>query len=183
MGVNHSLIFSNKTMKIKFIACKIQYQSLIPPQEQISHKDVLDAIISACQKDYTIKQADGTIKTELGLDHEALWWKTHKVSSVTFGRFAEVYKKFEKKADQCFQHMTSERATQMSSQIMLICEPFKTMVNAKSSESRLDKSNRQQTLIDTLSHNKSERVVTLKDDAQRSIKEAIVGKEKENVVE
>lgn len=153
------------------------------PPEQYNHKDVLDAIISACQKEYLITQADGSTKTELGLDHEKLWWKTHKVNAITFGRFAKVYKVFEKKAEQCYQHMPMERAKVMSEQIMQLCEPFKTMVDAKSSESKLDKQNRQQTLIDTLSHNKSERVVSLKEDGKRSIKDAILGKEKEDAAQ
>jgi len=150
--------------------------------EQISHKDVLDAIISACQKPYEIEQPDGKKKVELGLDYEKMWWKTHKVSSNTFGRFAKVYKVLEKKGTQCKFYMTAERADVMAQQLRDICEPYTTAIDAKSSESRLNKQNKQQTLIDTLSHNKAERVVTLKDDAGRSLKEAIMGKEKEDEV-
>lgn len=152
---------------------------MIPQTENISHKDVLDAIISACQKPYKVEQPDHTYKEELGLDYEAMWWKTHKVASVTFARFAKVFKVLELKADQCKFHMTSERAEVMEAQLRNICIPYKISTDAKSSESRLNKQNRQQTLIDTLSNNKSERVVSLKEEGGRSLKEAILGKEKE----
>ena len=145
----------------------------------ISHKDVLDAIISACQKEYDVPQPDGSTKREMGLDSDAMWWKTNQVPAPTFGEFAKLYKRLWAKAEQCKFHMMPERAIVMESQIKDMCGPFKTSIDAKSSESRLNKLNRNKTLLDTLSHNKAERVVSITEEGKRSLKEAILGKEKD----
>lgn len=145
----------------------------------ISHKDVLDAIISACQKDSEVTQADGSVTIEKVLDSWAVWWKTNQVPSPTFGEFAKMYERLWAKADQCKFHMMPERAEVMAQQIKDMCLPFKSSIDAKSSESRLNKLNRNKTLIDVLSHNKAERVVSIQEEGGRSLKEAILGKEKD----
>lgn len=151
--------------------------------ETISHKDVLDGILSACQKEYDITQPDGTIKKELGLDYVSMWWKLHKVNSPFFGRYAKILTDLENKAIDCFNHMVYDRAQVMADQILRTCLAHKRSIDAKSSETRLDKHNKQQSLIDTLADNSSEnrRVITLKDEAKKSFLSSVFGaKEAEN---
>lgn len=150
--------------------------------EHISHKDVLDGILTACQKEYDIVQPDRTIKKELGVDYVALWYKLHKISSPFFGRYARKLTKEENKAIECFNHMTFERAEILADQILRDVWSHKRSIDAKSSETRIDKHNKDLSLIDTLTdtHTKSTRIISLKDEGRRSLKEAITGKEKEN---
>ena len=153
--------------------------------QNVTHKDVLDGILSACQKEYDITQPDGSIKKELGLDYVSMWWKLHKVNSPFFARYAKILTDLENKAADCFNHMTFERAQVMADQILRKALSHKRSIDAKSSETRLDKHNKQQSLVDTLADNSSEnrRVITLKDDAKRSFLNSLIGnQEKEDSV-
>lgn len=143
--------------------------------QQVTHKDVLDGIISACQKEYDITQADGSTKKELGLDHVAMWYKLHKINSPFFGRYVRELTKEENKAVECFNHMTYERAAVMADQILRDVWSHKRSIDAKSSETRIDRHNKQDSLIDTLADNssKSTRIISLKDDAKRSFASAL----------
>lgn len=153
--------------------------------ENVTHKDVLDGILTACQKYYEVTNPDGSIKKEVGVDFVSLWWKLHKVSSPFFARYAKILTDLENKAADCFNHMPLERAEVMADQILKRAISHKRSIDAKSSETRLDKHNKQQSLIDTLADNSTEarRIVTLKDDAKRSLKESFMGVEKKSIME
>lgn len=153
--------------------------------ENITHKDVLDGILSACQKEYDILQKDGTTKKELGLDYVSMWWKMHKVNSPYFGRYAKVLTDLENKAVECFNHMCYERAQVMADQILRKCLSHKRSIDAKSSETRLDRHNKQQSLVDTLADNSSEnrKIISLREEGKKSgLAGFIGGKEKEDVM-
>lgn len=153
---------------------------LIPQSEAVTHKDVLDGIITGCQKEYITEGENGRPKKELGIDYVSMWYKLHKINSPFFGRYTRKLTREENKAVDCFNHMTSERAEVMADQILRDVWSHKRSIDAKSSETRMDKHNKQDSLIDTLADNssRSTRIVSLKDDAKRGLKESILGIEK-----
>ena len=172
------------TNGIKFI---IVWNNTIPVSQQsdgINHKDALDAIISACQKDVDIIDDDtGKPRKERVLDNVSMWWKTHIINQPGFGRYAKILTNLENKATDAPNHMTMERAQVCMQQIMLEALSHKHSIDAKSSESRYDKNNKQQTLMHMLNAAKSERVVTLNEEAKRSLFESIFGGEKKKAAE
>lgn len=152
--------------------------------EGINHKDALDAIISACQKDVDIADDEtGKTRKERVLDNVSMWWKTHIINQFGFGRYAKILTNFENKAFDAPNHMTMERAEPCIKQIILEVESHKRSIDAKSSEARYDKNNKQQTLMHMLNAAKSERVVTLNEEAKRSLFESIFGGEKKKAAE
>lgn len=60
--------------------------------------------------------------------------------------------------------MCQERATVMSQQILSLGKVYRRSIDAKSSESRVDERNAQETLIDTLKQNKITRTYSLQND-------------------
>lgn len=169
---------------IKFITFGFGISLLSQQPEGISHKDVLDAIISACQTDIDIiDEQTGKTRKERALDYVSVWWKTHSVNSATFGRYAKSLTDYENKAVEAFNHMTHERAEVVAGQILRKVLSHKRSIDAKSSESRMNAQNKQQTLLHMLSSNKTERVLSLNEEAKRSLFESIFGGEKKNAAE
>ena len=155
----------------------------VPQVESANYKDAIDAILTSCQELQDTKDQNGEIIKQIGMNYKRLWWKTHNISSTTFGRFALEVENLSSKAEQCVNHMSPERALVMSKQIMAIVDSYKYSIDAESSRTRLNKDNRQPSLIDRFTNQKQERVVTLKDDASRSLKDAFLGREKRDASE
>lgn len=150
--------------------------------QHVSHKDVLDGLVSACQKEFDVIQPDKTIRKELGLDYVSMWWKLHKVNSPVFGRYAKILTDLENKAVECFNHMSLEKAKVFADQILRVVLAHKRSIDAKSSETRIDEHNKEQCLLDTLADTstKSTRIVNLKDEARSSILAGIgIGKKED----
>ena len=69
----------------------------------------------------------------------------------------------------------------MAKQIIAIGKCYRRSIDAKSSESRVDKRNAQETLIDTLKQNKVTRSYVMKhDDAKNGFFSGFIGKRAEN---
>lgn len=151
---------------------------MLPSQESISHKDVLDAILSACQKQYESEDANGKIVRQFDLDHKSLRWKTHKIASPKFGAFARALEKYENKASKCINNMTAQRAAVIAEDIIKDVEAYTYAIDAKSSETRLNKLNRNVCLVDTLSNQTQTKVLSFKEEAKKGLGEAIFGKKK-----
>lgn len=134
------------------------------PDSQKENEDLIDLLITSYQYAEDVTQADGTIQKQLILDPEIPYWQLHKVNSPRFARFVLKLKKFEAKAADCYHNMCYERADVMAKQILLLGKVYRRSIDAKSSESRVDDRNAQETLIDTLKQNKITRTYSLKND-------------------
>lgn len=149
------------------------------PEGSKAHNDLIDILIEAAQKVEEVDQPDGSKQKQMVADPEILWWKTNIVNSPHFGRFAYELKGFEHLAEQCYNNMSNPRAAVMAQQILAIASSFRRSIDAKSSESLRDKQNTQSTLIDKINRNKIEKAFTLKGEAKRTFKDALLGKEAE----
>lgn len=155
----------------------------VPSVEQANYKDAIDAILTSCQELQDAKDQNGEIVKQIGMNYKRLWWKLHSVSSTTFGRLALEVENLAGKAEQCQNHMSPERALVMSRQIMNIVDSYKYSIDAESSRTRLNKDNRQPSVLDRLTNQKQDKTITFKEDAKRSFKDAIMGAEKRNASE
>ncbi|MDC8438261.1 MAG: hypothetical protein LV468_04590, partial [Candidatus Nitrosotenuis sp.] len=59
----------------------------------------------------------------------------------------------------------------------------KYSIDAESSRTRMNKDNRQPSVLDRLTNQKQDKTITFKEDAKRSFKDAIVGAEKRSAAD
>ena len=153
---------------------------MVLPESQKENEDLVDLLITSYQYQEDQENPDGTISKINILDPEIPYWQLHKVNSPRFARFVLKLKKFEAKAADCFNNMSQERAEVMSKQIMAIGRAYRRSIDAKSSESRVDERNAQETLIDTLKSNKIQRSYVMRtDDIKSGFLNGVVGKKAE----
>jgi|APSaa5957512535_1039671.scaffolds.fasta_scaffold01088_28 hypothetical protein len=138
-------------------------KKLVIPEGSPQHNDVVDVVIQSATKDSLVEQKDGTFLRTQVIDGESLWWKMGKVDSEKFGGFAFELKELERMAKEAFNNMCFERATQFHDQIIDFCQSFRSSIDAKGSESRRDKHNAKQTILDTLGRQRSEKIYTIED--------------------
>lgn len=148
---------------------------VIPEAEQ-QNNHVIDLISTAAHHMEEVER-EGVMEKTLVLDPESLYWATRSVNSNTFGRFVYELKNLETLAFEAVNHMTLKRATVFREQILRLVDAYKKSIDGKSSESIRDKHNSQLTLIDKLSKNKQERVITMPDELKRSFMSGLMGKE------
>jgi hypothetical protein len=146
------------------------------PESEKPTNDIVDMIIEGCQTIEVVKARDGTESRQLTLNPKKVWYKTHIINSPTFGRYTLFREMLEDKAQQCFYHMSQERASILSNQIIDLCESLDYSIDAKSSECLRDKNNTQSTLIDKINRNKIERQYTIKEDVKQGMLDGIMGR-------
>ena len=154
------------------------------PDGQQKYTDLIDIVIQAAQTQVDVEQKDGSITKETIIDPEVIWWKTGSVNSPTFARFALELKELERLALTAFENMMPDRARAFAHNIIDLGTSYRRSIDAKSSESRLNKENSQSTLIDKINRNKIERVYTSKgEQTKKSLADIFMGRDKENDIE
>lgn len=148
---------------------------MIPDSEQ-QNNHVIDLISTAAHHMEDV-EIEGVIKKTLVLDPESLYWATRSVNSNTFGRFVYELKNLETLAFEAVNHMTLKRATVFRDQILRLVDAYKKSIDGKASESIRDKHNSQLTLIDKLSKNKQERVITMPEELKKTFLEGFGARE------
>jgi hypothetical protein len=143
------------------------------------HNDLVDLIIQSATKSVDVKNEDGTIFRERQMDDDILWWKTHSISTNTFGAVAFELKEWERMSLNASASMCPIRADQVSHDIMEISQSFRRAIDAKSSESLRNKNNSQSVLIDKVGRNRVEKVYTMKDQMSKSLFNSFLGRDKE----
>ena len=144
----------------------------IPDTEQ-QRNDVIALLTDAAQKVEFEEQEDGKLKKVFALDVESIYWETRSVDSPSFARSTLELKNLESKADQCYFHMSKERADVISKQIKDIVANYRYSIDAKSSETRLDRNNAKPNLIDRLLRNRQEKIYNLKEQGGKSLLEGM----------
>lgn len=147
------------------------------PDTEKTHNDVIDLLTDSYQVVVEEPDEAGTPQKMLQLDPEIVWWQTHLINSNAFGRFAYEYKVFEGKARDCYNNMTKARADIISKQILEICNAYKRSIDAKSSETRIDKNNNTSNLIQTVSRNKQERYYNIKGEGKKTFIDGFLGRD------
>ena len=149
------------------------------PETQRENQDLTDLFTTASQEVKEVPDEQGIDQRVLELNPDILYYKLQNVSSNRFGRMALLVKLVEKKADEAIYNMSRERALVYKKQIIAIVEAYKRSIDAKSSESVLDKNNKMQTLIDKVKGNKQEKIYTVKDEAKNRGVLGFVGSKEE----
>lgn len=150
------------------------------PEESPRWNDLVDVVTRSSTKTIQIEQKDGSITTEQVLDEETLWWKTLDVSNEKFSRMAFELKEWERLGDLAYSNMPKERADQFYKDVMGIGQSYRRAIDAKSSESRVDKHNSKKTLLDKMGKTTTEKIYTSKGtEVKRTLGDVMLGRNKE----
>lgn len=156
---------------------------LIPDVQQKGNSDLVDVLTQASMKSIEREQPDGTIALEDAIDQEIMWWKTLEVSSPRFARFAFEIKELERQFNVAMSAMPAERAAQIGQDLLQMAQSYRRSIDAKGSESVIDKHNRKQTVFDKVGRNRIERIYATKGEKSRSLVDAISGKRKDDDID
>ena len=153
------------------------------PDAERTRNDVIDLLNDAAQKIVYVENEHGKQEARLQLDPEQIYWITRNVDSPHFSRMALEIKKLESMADEAIDHMTPERASVFSKQIKAIVQNYKTSVDAKSSETKMDKMNAKSNIIDKFLRQRSERVLSIEDNMKKSVLDGFKGNNQKEMAE
>lgn len=156
---------------------------MVLPDTERARNDVIDLLNDAAKKNVMVKNEHGIDEPKVVLDSDQIYWSTRNIDNPHFGAMAKELLKLENMRDEAFDHMTPERANVFYRQLTAICLVYRKSIDAKSSETRMDKMNSKSNLIDKLLKQKSERVLSIEDKAGSSLADAFKGKQKQNEVE
>ena len=148
-------------------------------QEKTIHKDALDVILEASKK-LEISEIEGKMERVLINDFESIYWGTRNVASANFSRFVLKLKELENLGKQSKNHMMPERAKIIEDGILAIVTGYKYSIDAKSSESVLDKDNKQTTLVDKFFQQKIEKRYTTNEKIKKGLLASFIGKDQED---
>lgn len=148
-----------------------------------SRNDVIDLFNDAAQKIVYIENEHGKPEPRLQLDPESIWAITRDVNSNRFSGMVHELKKLESMADECYEHMSEERATVLSRQIKAICYNYRISIDAKSSETRIDEKNTKSNIVDKLLRQRQERVLSFDDNMKRSLLDSFKGRNSKEMSE
>ena len=149
------------------------------PDGQDKHNDLVDLIIQSSTKLVNVQNEDGTTYQEQQLDSDSLWWKTHSISSNTFGALAFELKEWERMSIQARENMCTDRSIQISQDILEMSQSYRRAIDAKSSESLRDKNSAQSVLLDKVGRNRVEQVYSMNDQVNKSLINSFLGRDKD----
>ena len=156
---------------------------MVLPETERTRNDVIDLFNDAAQETVMIENEHGVSEPRLKLNPESIWALTRTVDSPYFGRMVLELKKYESMADEAYEHMSPDRAKVISEQIKRDCKNYRLSIDAKSSETRMDKHNAKSNVVDKLLRQRSERVLTIEDQMKHSILDGFKGKNAKEVAE
>lgn len=137
------------------------------PETEKNQQDAVDLVLQGTKK-YVKVLKEGVEINEEVIDSNSVWWKTQLVNSPTFGLLAFELENLESFAQQAFNYMSPERAEIIGRQILDFCLSIRRAIDAKSSETKMDKNNNQNSLIDRVMRMKQERYISIKDDMKKN---------------
>lgn len=153
------------------------------PEQREQHEHVYNLIADGMKKRVPIYDSEGRFTGyEHVVDNKSARYKTGVVNSPHYAAFAKDVEDFLNLAETAKKFMTAERAEALAQDIYLEYGSYSYSIDAKSSETLRDKNNAQACLIDKGFRQKSERAITIKDEAKRSFMDAFTGKKKEETL-
>ena len=142
-------------------------------------QDILDVLRESASQEVERLGPDDKPYIGEAVNHRIIWWKTHAVNSIRFGRMALELEMFGRLAKEAYRRMPFERAEVVAQEVGEICDAYMRSVDAKSSESRRDAHNSQATYLDRINRNKVEHVYTSRDAASQGILAGVLGRRRE----
>ena len=150
---------------------------MMRPEEENNHEGAIAFLHDACQTIEMVEGEDHVFRPEQVLNWKRVWWKTLTVTSNRLGEHAKNIEDLESMARDAHNFMHRSRADVLKRQILESVENYRLALDSKSSESVRDSHNATTTMMEKLLKNKQERVITVKDEIGRSLKDSIIGKE------
>ena len=135
--------------------------------------DVLDFIGDGCEQIVDMPDGNGKLVPSLVRNHKKIGYKSQNVDSNCYGDFATESENFLLLADEAKYNMSEPMAESLKNAIKARFQAWEYGIDGKSSESLRDGHNARTTLVDKFIRNRQERIVTLKDDARKSIFEGM----------
>ena len=111
----------------------------------------------------------------------SLWCKTLSVASNTLSQVIFELMEWIRNGGAAKNNMCVERANEWESEVMAVSESVRKTLDSKSSESMVNKDNKQSTLLDKVNRSSSEKIFTMKENAKGSLWDSIMGKEKDKM--
>jgi len=140
---------------------------------QPTPQDVLDFIGDGCEQIIDIPDGNGKMVPSLVRNHKKIGYKSQNVDSNCYGDFVTESENFLLLAEEAKYNMSEPMAISLAKAIKARFQAWEYGIDGKSSESLRDGHNARTTLVDKFIRNRQERIVTLKDDAKKSIFEGM----------
>lgn len=131
-----------------------------PPTDELNQHMLIDVVMAGAHRTVESVDPDGNITYTSVPDDEVMFWRTQLVANPNLGQFVLELKELDRLGQSADQHMPKERAEIVKAGVSKIIRSYLVSIAAKSAESRLDDHNSRQTLLDKLSHTKSEQIIT-----------------------
>ena len=144
--------------------------------------DLIDLLTEAAQLVVETEE-NGVKKKEIIPDNESLWMQTKMVNSPTFARYILKLRDFYDLAANAKDNMCEERAKVIADQILAKYKSHKYSIDSKSSETLRDAHNTQPSLNHLVVKQHTDRSITLKEEAGRSVGDMLMGREKQKAVQ
>lgn len=144
--------------------------------------DLIDLLTEAAQLVVETEE-NGVKKKEIIPDNESLWMQTKMVNSPTFARYILKLRDLYDLAANAKDNMCAERAKVISDQILAKYKSHKYSIDSKSSETLRDAHNTQPSLNHLVVKQHTDRSITLKEEAGRSLADSLLGREKQKAVQ
>lgn len=145
---------------------------------------LVKGVITSCQTNKIVETKNGELVNEQILNDNAFWTKTHSVASNTFGHTIYELNEWERTGNDAPRNMCSERAEDIMRDVFEIGQSMRRAIDAKSSESiGINQHTQNTTILGMMGKNKQERVITLKDQAKKSLLSGFLGRESDKVSE
>ena len=147
-------------------------------EERDNYKDVVDLLITGSKDAEWVQTKEGVIRQD-SIDYDSIYWSTRNINSNKFGRFVQKLKVLEGLAKEAVYNMERTRSDVLVSQINHVVSAYKRSIDAKNSETVIDKSHAQSNLLDKLLHRKSEKTLNIKDQTKKGLGSAFLARETE----
>lgn len=144
--------------------------------------DLIDLLTEAAQLVVETEE-NGIKKKEIIPDNESLWMQTKMVNSPTFARYILKLRELYDLAANAQHNMCAERAKVVSDQIIAKYKSHKYSIDSKSSETLRDAHNSQPSLNHLVVKQHTDRSITMKEEAGRSVGDMLMGREKQKIVQ
>ena len=136
-------------------------------------QDFLTALTDSVKEEKWVENSeDGSTQKVIAINYKKLWYKLQNVSSQYFGEYAYHLEELANLAADAYNNMPEERADIVSQQLLRKINSHYYGIDAKSSETVLDKHNNMKNMVHLLNRSETTKKYVVKDEASRN---AVVG--------
>ena len=132
---------------------------MIQEGDNASSNDMTDLVLQSVHTAKQVTDDDGKISIIQYLDNMSLWCKTLSVASNTLSQVIFELMEWIRNGGAAKTNMCVERANEWETVVMAVSESVRKTLDSKSSESMVNKDNKQSTLLDKVNRSSSEKII------------------------